>query len=281
MFKKIFLLGLTFFALNACTFRKLAYSWADSYFLMQVDGSFDLNNKQEAEAEVHISQLLDWHRTNQLPQYIVFVSQFSDRASRTLTHNDIGWVYTEVIRFGNDIAKQVSVVGAPFLTSLETKQFDHLAKNNEKRNKKRFEKYFSGQDKFVQLRNKYVRKHASEWLGSINEKQSEAIQNFSKQVWDFEKLRYENAIQNQNDFLNTIKRKQVPEVQTRLANTFAFPQQFQTEAYRTAYQQNRERITQLVLDLQRYASSDQLAHFQKKLTELRQDFIEMQKTRFL
>lgn len=279
--KQILLLFVILVTLSACTFRKLAYSWADSYFLMQIDSSFDLTSAQESEARSHVKRLLDWHRTHQLPQYITFVSEVSDRTQRSLTHADIDWAYSEVVRLGTEMAKQASIPAGPFLASLENKQFENLAKNNGKRNKKRFERYFSGPEKFIEHRDKSTRKHVKEWLGSINEKQSEIVKSYAADAWSFEKLRYENALNNQNDFLKTLKRQQTIEIQSRIANTFLFPQSFQPETYRVAYQENRSRISQLVLDLQRFASVEQIRYFHKKLKELRQDFLEMQKTQFL
>ena len=71
--KKIILFGLLIFLLAGCSTTKLVYDYGDKYLLWQLDSYFDLSNKQEEWLEERIKLHMEWHRSQELLSYKIFL----------------------------------------------------------------------------------------------------------------------------------------------------------------------------------------------------------------
>ncbi|MDH5338201.1 MAG: DUF6279 family lipoprotein [Rubrivivax sp.] len=113
-------------ALGACSLARLAYDNGPTLAMRWLDGWFDLDAAQEAQARPALARWFEWHRTSQLPDYVQTVARWRQLAKGEVTPDQL-CAEADQLRAKVSLAvEQVLPDAAALLPLLTPAQLAHL-----------------------------------------------------------------------------------------------------------------------------------------------------------
>ncbi len=167
-------------AIGGCGLVKVGYRNGDTVGLFMIDRYLDLSSDQEAFVKPRLHQLLVWHRTTQLPDYVTFGRELQRRATQSIALADIEALNDE----GRRRAMTTIDRAIPDMADLALR----LTPDNLKTLRKRFvedtEKwrgeYVKGDvDRQQKARYERTLERVEEWYGRLNSEQRDRIRQLS------------------------------------------------------------------------------------------------------
>jgi hypothetical protein len=190
-----------------CSALRLGYRQADIILAWRANTYFDLDAQQKREFNLRIDRLLQWHRYDQLPEYAVFTTAAIDKARHGLTREDIVWFidginarYLVIVDHGAGDAADVLATIAPGQIAALQKQFD-------KDNRKFVSEYELDGAPEVRKRARLKKTLAQieDWTGNLSREQEQKIAALLDPVPLIERLRHQDRIRRQQEFLELLK----------------------------------------------------------------------------
>ena len=133
-FNCIAFLLLTLLLLSSCSKTQIAYRFSDWFLLERVDRYFQITHSQEEFLEEKLEHLLSWHRTHELPDIIVTLTEFHKRYQDGLDPEDLDWLADDDRRYFRRFFLKAVPDFSRFLTTLDESQIRHLNTQLEKKN---------------------------------------------------------------------------------------------------------------------------------------------------
>ena len=168
--KKIILFGLLIFLLAGCSTTKLVYDYGDKYLLWQLDSYFDLSNKQEEWLEERIKLHLEWHRSQELLSYKIFLIDIQNRAKDGLTMEELDEGFSRYEAKQNRLFERLIPDTALFLKSLSSEQINNLESKMLEENEEMTEKN-ENRSELIQERRENFLEQMEEWFGEFSPEQ--------------------------------------------------------------------------------------------------------------
>lgn len=187
----------------------LGYGHASSVAAWKADQYFDLDPDQERAFRERFEALYAWHRYEQLPEYVAFLGASKDRLQRGVTPEDIEW-FTEGLKARYRlVAKRAATDAAALLATLTPQQIDNLQRRWNRDNRKFVDEHkVSGTlQERQRARAKRLLSQIRNWVGSLTEKQEARISDLAYALPDIERLRYEDRVRRQREFLQLLGRR--------------------------------------------------------------------------
>ena len=258
--------------LGSCSTARLAYSNADTLAYWWLDGYVDVHSVQKAKVKRDIAQLLNWHRTTQLPQYVQTLGQMQTVLEAQPSTAELETIFRQVEQFSQTILLKMAPELTDFMLTMDAKQKAYLARKFEKNNEDYREKYLDLKpEKQAKERRKKIMKQADEWLGSVNREQELLVMRYlEKNPANYTQL-LEDSMVRQRLALQLIEQIQTSKppreqaeliVQRTLLSAF-FPSD-QSER-RLQIEASRAEMQQLIVAILRVATPEQKAHVREKL----------------
>jgi hypothetical protein len=262
-------------ALSGCALMRLGYGQLDTYAAYTADEYFDLDSRQKQEFLDRFDRLHAWHRREQLPEYAAFLTEARNRFDRGATREDVAWLmdgveerYRAIVRRGADDA-------AALLSTVTPQQIGALQARWEKDNRKFVrEHHLDGtQEERRAARAKRAVARIENWTGSLADDQVNRVVALSDRSPPTERLRYDERVRRQQEFLRLLELRGKGEVfATRLRQWLLDWESGRTPQAAQQFRETRERRIDLYLAAARMLTPEQRAHLASRVQDYIGDF---------
>lgn len=260
--------------LGSCSTARIGYSNADTLAYWWLDGYVDFNSSQKAKVKRDIDQLLSWHRTTQLPQYVQLLSQMQNTLATNPGPAEIEASFRQVEQLSQVILLKAVPELSDFALTMDASQKAHLARKFEKNNESFRDKYMDIKpEKQAKERLKKVIKQADEWLGSVTREQETMIvrylekhpPNYAQWLED-STARQRIALQLVTQIQTEKPSREAAQVMVQRAILSAYEPSEQAER-RIQAEASRAAMQQLISSVLRVATQEQKTHARNKLQD--------------
>lgn len=266
--------------LGACSANRLAYNNLDWLIGWKVDDYLPLTGDQKDWLATRTRQHLAWHCRYELPRYDPLLgdlrsSLYDNSLDADMLLQGQPRVEEAVDRMLVEIAPTVSQL----LASLNEEQVGELRDNLQEKHAELEEKYIRP-DLTVQHQERVERaeERLEDWLGSLNDQQSERLAIWAAALQGHNQVWLENRQAWQQAFLAALERRGEADFEQRIRSLLIERERYWTPEFERVAQFNREQGTRLVVDLMQMADDRQKDHLAKRLADLRSDLQALQCT---
>jgi len=247
----------------------LAYRYADSIILWQVDHYFDLTSEQRHDLALRITPLLARHRHEALPQYEASLVQIRQRFEQGLTSQDIDWVYATYDRLRADLFDRLVADGGDFLASVDPSQVRTLEEALQKDHDSAARLVRAPAPERLKKRAHTTIDWLEDWLGSLSKDQQAQIREWSLALPDTQQVLVAYRQQRQQELLALLHQPRTPErVAQELRAMLVYPDRTSPQAYQEAVHQMRAAVKTMALAIDQQLSAGQRHQALTKLQQL-------------
>jgi hypothetical protein len=199
-------------AVGGCSLLRIGYTRLDTLAAWTADDYFELEPEQRHEFSKRFDRLHEWHRYEQLPDYVAFLDAAKARVERGFTREDFLWVlegvrerYRTIVRRGTDDA-------AALLMTVTPAQLDALQRRWERVNRRFVREYRldEGIEERRAARAGRVLSRIRDWTGSLTPEQENRITAMTNELPTVHGLRHDDRLRRQREFLKLMASRDDP-----------------------------------------------------------------------
>lgn len=262
--------------LVSCTVLEITYSTADWVLMWNMDRYFDLSASQEEYLDREIKNIHVWHRHHELPQYVQFLGQIDEFGKNGLSQAELEIIFTSVENFRVHLAKQASLPGAIFLSTVTPAQIGHFQKVLAQDHGRLVSEI--GKESEVRLTRRIAStlETLTSWLGELSVDQETHIRQWIKEFPNTTEVWLAHRRRRQARLVELLYSSHDPHIlEQGLYPWLADSKTGATPEYLMASREWREGIERVVLEIDQILTRDQRIHFTRKLQRLIQDIKEL------
>lgn len=206
---RVLMLAVCAAVISGCSLLRFGYGQLDIYAAWQADSYFELDADQKQEFRKRFDRLHEWHRHEQLPDYVVFLNAIRGRFQKGLAREDVLWVMEGAKeRYRAIINRSASDMAAMLLT-VTPAQLETLRRKWERDNRRFAREYHLGDsaEEQRQARLRRVISRISDWTGQLSHEQEQKIAAIAADATPFHKLRHADRIRRQREFLQLMTQR--------------------------------------------------------------------------
>jgi len=209
------LLGLSLAVLPGCSMLRIGYKQLDTFAAWTTDEYFDLEQPQRRDFLRRFDRLHEWHRYEQLPEYVAFLTAIRARVEKGFTREDYLWVADGARKRFRVVVNHAADDAAAMLITVTPAQLESLQRQWDKVNR-RFIREYRLEDSAEEQRQARARRLVArirEWVGSLSDEQESriiAMLNASEMPLAFYRLRLEDRQRRQREFLQLMAQRGDP-----------------------------------------------------------------------
>jgi hypothetical protein len=202
------LLGLSALVLlSGCSTLKLAYNQADEAVYWWLDSYVDLTDKQKPIAKDALRQLHQWHRQNQLPEYVALLQKMRAWAPNDIQPEQVCAVTQDIQNSFISALQQIDPDATKLISQLSESQLQRIRKKYDKLNREWREDYLDvSEEKRLRYRTKQLLNRLEDFYGSLDASQREALQQWLKTSTFNPAMSFKERQRRQADALQTFTR---------------------------------------------------------------------------
>lgn len=205
-------------SLGGCTVR-LLYNWLDWAIAWKVDDYFDLTSAQSRVLKQQVAGLLRWHRTEQLPQYVLALRELSSDLKTPLTEQQVEHHLQTFERLSRQLADGLKGPANKVAVTLTDDQVKNFTKERwNKLGKDRAEYREQGGVKVYNSFKRKLEKNLKNWIGDLTPAQQPLV----AQSAQWQQQYYATWLDHQTCWVQAIERmlaqRGKPEFETELVN---------------------------------------------------------------
>ena len=195
--------------LAGCSMMRLGYGHLDTYAAWKANEYFDLDAAQKDEFARRFDRLHEWHRYQELPGYAAFRAPTRKRLERPLRTDDVEWFVDGIRERYERIVMRVADDAAALLFTITPAQLDALRRQWDKDNRRFAREYrLNGADEDIKrARARRTLEQVRDWVGNLSHEQEQRIIAMANALPITEKLRYEDRVRRQREFLALIAQR--------------------------------------------------------------------------
>ena len=258
---------------SGCT-TKLAYDFLDWGLYWELRDYVKFNRDQRFRVKDEISQLIDWHRSEELPQYADQLEKLSKELKSGITVEQLEESYNNLRDSWQRIVIKTLPAAVDIISNLTDEQVNDFLKmliEKEGDDAKKIEK--GTHVRTVKKREAYVSKKIVDVIGKLNEDQKSLIAQWALSMKPTQELSLAQAIQWRTRMQTVLaERHNEQQMEDNLMVLFANPEQLRSASYRRVIEKNKRLIMQLLFDLNRTLTNQQRSKLIKKLQSYINDF---------
>ena len=258
---------------SGCT-TKLAYDFLDWGLYWELKDYVKFTRDQRLLVKDEISQLIDWHRSEELPQYADELEKLSAGLVTGLTVEQLAESYNNLRHSWQRIVIKTLPATVDIISNLNDQQvndFLEMLIEKEGDDAKKIEK--GTHVRTVKKREAYVSKKIVEVIGPLNEVQKALIAQWAQHMKPTKEFSLAQAIQWRTKMQTVLAdRHDEQQLQKNLMVLFANPDQLRSASYRRVIDKNKHLVMQLLLDLNQTLTHQQRSKLVKKLNGYIEDF---------
>ena len=258
---------------SGCTI-KLAYNFLDWGLYWELKDYVKFNRDQRLQVKNEISQLIDWHRSDELPQYADELEKLSIGLESGMTVEQLEKSYDNLRDSWQRIIIKTLPAAVDIISNLNDQQindfFDMLIEK-EGDDAKDIESGTSART--LEEREAYVSEKVSDVIGELNEVQKALIAQWARRMEPTKEFSLVQAIKWRTRMQAAIaQRHDEQQLEKNLMVLFANPNQLRSANYRRVIEKNKHLVMQLLFDLNQTLTSQQRSKMVKKLNGFIADF---------
>ena len=258
---------------SGCT-TKLAYDFLDWGLYWELKDYVKFTRDQRLLVKDEISQLIDWHRSEELPQYADQLEKLSKQLKSGITVEQLEASYNYLKDSWQRIVIKTLPAAVDIISNLTDEQVNDFLKmliEKEGDDAKKIEK--GTHVRTVKKREAYVSKKIVDLIGKLNEDQKSLIAQWALSMKPTNELSLAQAIQWRTRMQTVLaERHNKQQLENNLMELFANPDQLRSASYRRVIEKNKRLIMQLLFDLNRTLTNQQRSKLIKKLQSYINDF---------
>ena len=256
-------------AVSGCSVVRFAYDNADTYLHWRATSYLDLHGEAVDELHERIQQLLAWHRTQALPQYVRIADDAARRLSRGLARQDLDWGYDSLMVQARQSLHAAAGCVAPMLDLLTPAQLAHLEERLAEDNRKFARENLRGsEEERRQRRARRAEEQLEDWVGRLSQTQVDRIRRFSERAPLAAELRDRDRKRIQAEVLAMIRAGQAA---ARLPEFAANWQRGRDPAFAAVNEAWRQEVSAMLLDIERTLTPAQRARAVAQLQRYARD----------
>ena len=260
-------------SVSGCTV-KLTYNFLDWVLYWELKDYVKFNRDQRLLVKDEISQLIDWHRSDELPQYADQLEKLSAGLVSGLTVEQLAESYNKLRHSWQRIVIKTLPAAVDIISNLNDEQvndFLEMLIEKEGDDAKKIEK--GTHVRTVKKREAYVSKKIVEVIGPLNEAQKALIAQWAQRMKPTKEFSLAQAIEWRTKMQTVLaERHDEQQLQKNLMVLFANPDQLRSASYRRVIDKNKHLVMQLLLDLNQTLTHQQRSKLVKKLNGYIEDF---------
>ena len=258
---------------SGCTI-KLAYNFLDWGLYWELKDYVKFNRDQRLQVKNEISQLIDWHRSDELPQYADELEKLSIGLESGMTVEQLEKSYDNLRDSWQRIIIKTLPAAVDIISNLNDQQindfFDMLIEK-EGDDAKDIESGTSART--LEEREAYVSEKVSDVIGELNEAQKALIAQWARRMEPTKEFSLVQAIKWRTRMQVALaQRHDEQQLEKNLMVLFANPNQLRSANYRRVIEKNKHLVMQLLFDLNQTLTSQQRSKLVKKLNGFIEDF---------
>ena len=258
---------------SGCT-TKLAYDFLDWGLYWELKDYVKFTRDQRLLVKDEISQLIDWHRSEELPQYADQLEKLSKELKSGITVEQLEASYNYLKDSWQRIVIKTLPAAVDIISNLNDEQVNDFLKmliEKEGDDAKKIEK--GTHVRTVKKREAYVSKKIVDVIGKLNEDQKSLIAQWALSMKPTQELSLAQAIQWRTRMQTVLaERHNEQQMEDNLMVLFANPEQLRSASYRRVIEKNKRLIMQLLFDLNQTLTNQQRSKLVKKLQSYINDF---------
>ena len=260
-------------SISGCT-TKLAYDFLDWGVYWELKDYVKFTRDQRLLVKEEISQLIDWHRSEELPQYAVQLEKLSALLENGLTVEHVEEFYNNLRDSWQRIVIKTLPAAVDIISNLNDEQvndFFEMLIEKEGDDAKEIENGTNART--LKKREAYVSKKIVGVIGKLNEDQKSLIAQWVRGMKPTKELSLGHAIQWRNRMQTVLaERHNERQLEKKLMVLFANPDQLRSPSYRRVIEKNKRLIMQFLFDLNQTLTSQQRSKLVKKIQGFTEDF---------
>ena len=204
-------------SLSGCSKTRIAYNFSDWFLLERVDHYFQTTPSQEEFLEEKMKHLLSWHRSHELPEIIITLTEFQKRYQDGLDPEDLAWLSEDHHSYFKRFFLKAVPVFSRFLTTLDDDQIQRFKTQFKGSNDFLIKQANMTDEELVEDTQEWFIELLEDWFGNLNRKQRESIHAWLtvEREWVLRKL--ENRRKFQKDMVALLSaQKTEQEIATQL-----------------------------------------------------------------
>ena len=258
---------------SGCT-TKLVYDFLDWGLYWELKDYVKFTRDQRLIVKDEISQLIDWHRSQELPQYVDQLEKLSKELKSGITVDQLEEFYNNLRDSWQRIVLKTLPAAVDIISNLNDEQvnnFFEMLIEKEGDDAKKIEK--GANVRTVKKREAYVSKKIVDVIGKLNEDQKSLIAQWARSMKPTKELSLAQAIQWRTRMQIVLaERHNEQQLENNLMVLFANPDQLRSASYRRVIEKNKRLIMQLLFDLNQTLTNQQRSKLVKKLQSYINDF---------
>ena len=258
---------------SGCT-TKLVYDFLDWGLYWELKDYVKFTRDQRLLVKDEISQLIDWHRSEELPQYADQLEKLSKELKSGITVEQLEDSYNNLRDSWQRIVIKTLPATVDIISNLNDEQvndFFEMLIEKEGDDAKKIEKGTNART--LKKREAYVSKKIVDVIGKLNEDQKSLIAQWTLSMKPTKELSLAQAIQWRTRMQTVLaERHNEQQLENNLMVLFANPDQLRSTSYRRVIEKNKRLIMQLLFDLNQTLTNQQRSKLVKKLKSYINDF---------
>ena len=260
-------------SISGCT-TKLAYDFLDWGLYWELKDYVKFTRDQRLLVKEEISQLIDWHRIEELPQYVDQLEKLSALLENGLTVEHLEEYYNNLRDSWQRIVIKTLPAAVDIISNLNNKQvndFFEMLIEKEGDDAKEIENGTNART--LKKREAYVSKKIVGVIGKLNEDQKSLIAQWVRGMKPTKELSLGHAIQWRTRMQKVLaERHNERQLEKKLMVLFANPDQLRSPSYRRVIEKNKRLIMQFLFDSNQTLTSQQRSKLVKKIQGFTEDF---------
>lgn len=265
--------------LSAACSTQISYRFADTFVEWELNEFVDLNNAQQQQVNLAITELHHWHATNELPFYAQQLQILRDKiATQSLTEADIAETYNIAFSAWQRMLTGIEPYALTLLPNLTDAQVAQIEAELAKRlaeEREELAEAKTSEERQAQLR-KRARKNAQSWLRRATPVQERLLNQWSDERLPTRGLWLDYTAQWHSRFVQALNERQNLKQFPTLLNQLLFnSDMLYSKALAERIEHNRELTMALMYNLYQSLNNKQRQRVVAKLDEYIEDFNEL------
>jgi hypothetical protein len=270
----IFVLAIALLAfsllLGGCSTVSMVYRNADWYLQHEINGYTSFNAQQEKSIRQDVSDYMNWHRKNALPEYIIFLQNLNGTAQYEgrLGIENVTLLRAQLMNLYRETLAPAISPAAKILSTLDSRQIQELGRNFAKQSQKqKNEELESSTDELLDKRADNTLSFV-EWLaGNLSKDQERKVGEMSRHLPAVKDIYMQNRAANQGRLIALLNNHAGEEKIAAFLSTWLFtPEATRTPQQQLAIQSFDRASDEMIVQIHGLLTVTQKQHIHKMIS---------------
>jgi hypothetical protein len=260
-----------------CAMVQMGYTHLDTLAAWKADEYFDLDPQQKQEFRVRFDRLHEWHRREQLPEYVQFLTETKSRLSRQPAREDVVWFAEGLKARYRAIARRAAPDAAALLATLRPEQLAEAQKqwDDDNRRFSRERRLKAGMEERKRARAERALDEIRKWTSGLTAEQERSIIALADRIPSISELRLQDRIRRQREFRQLLETRTSGDFAARLARYLGDWESGRAPEYERALTEWWNMRQDYFVTLYQLLTPEQRASVQQRLQNYIDDFTKL------